>query len=103
MLNETQLQENIISLFGLQALPDKQKLAILKKMSDLVQKRIGLRILEKLNEVEQQAFIEASDIGNEEKIKNILDGKKIDMPALVSEETNKLKAEMMGVVGGSQI
>lgn len=99
MFNKKQMQENIISLLGLGALPDKQKIAIIEKMSDLVQKRVGLYILEKLNETEQQVFIEATESDNQDKIKEILNNKKIDLVSVLDEEIKKLKQEMSEAAG----
>ena len=100
MLDQKKLAENIISLLGLQTLPDEKKLALLDKMSNLAQKRISLRILEQLNEAEQEAFVAATAASDEEKLKEILAAKKIDLAALVEEETVKLKDEMKSVVAG---
>ena len=98
MLNKEQLRENIISLLGIQKLPDAQKLALLNKMSDLAQKRITLRILEQLDGKEQEEFLTASENNDEEKIKEILNNKNIDVATLAGEEVEKLKAELKGVV-----
>ena len=98
MLQKEQLEENIISLLGIQALPDKQKLALLGQMSDLIQKRISLRILEQLNEEEQTGFIDASANNDEVKTQEILKSKNIDLMSLVEEEVGKLKEEMKGTI-----
>lgn len=97
-MNKKQLEENIVSLLGIEDLPDEQKLALLGSMSDLAQKRITLRILEQLNSEEQQSFVKASEDNDEGKVKEILDNKNIDIMSLAQEEVLKLKEEMKGVV-----
>ena len=94
MLSEDKLNENIISMLGIESLPDDRKIAMLKKMSDLLQKRIALNILKQLGAEEKEAFVEATAEGNDDKLKEILDKHKIDMVDLIEEETVKLKDEL---------
>jgi Mg/Co/Ni transporter MgtE len=97
MLDEKQMNENIISLLGIEKLPEEQKLLLLHKMSSLLQKRIAARVLEKLDAEDQQAFVNYA--GKEEgRVKAILEKKKINVVALVQEEVLKLREEMKSVV-----
>lgn len=98
MLGQKTLEENIISLLDIQVLPDEQKLALLDKMSNLAQKRVSLRILERLDKDEQESFIAGVDKGDEKKVKEILDAKNIDVMAIAQEEIDKLKNELKVVV-----
>lgn len=100
MLEQKKLEENIISLLGIEALPDEQKLALLDKMSNLAQKRVSLRILERLDKDEQESFSAGVDKGDEKKVKDILDAKNIDVMAIAQEEIGKLKNELKNVVDG---
>lgn len=100
MLEQKKLEESIISLLGIQALPDEQKLALLDKMSNLTQKRVSLRVLEKLDKEEQEVFMASIDKGDEKKVKDILERYDIDVITLAQEEIVKLKDEMKGVVDG---
>lgn len=98
MLNENLLQENIISLLGLQTLSDKQKFTITAKMSDLIRQRISLRVLDELNDTEKKVFIDASNGNDEWKIKEVLNRKKINIFVWVKEEMNRLKEEMKEII-----
>ena len=100
MLDQKKLAENIISILGIAALPDEQKLALLDKMSNLAQKRVSLRVLEQLNQDEQAAFMAATADNNEAKVKEILAAKGIDLAILVQEEVIKLKQDLKTVVDG---
>lgn len=97
MLDEKQLHENIISLLGIEKLPEEQKILLLHKMSGLLQKRIAARVLEQLDVQDQQSFVNSKD-KEEGKIKAILEKKNIDVLALVQEEVLKLREEMKGAV-----
>ncbi|KKR08590.1 MAG: hypothetical protein UT32_C0001G0110 [Parcubacteria group bacterium GW2011_GWC2_39_14] len=50
------LEENIISLLGLESLPNEEKAAILDKMTELIQKRTMLRVVEMLSEEDAQTL-----------------------------------------------
>jgi len=103
MLNKEQLEENIISLLGVGTLPDDKKLALLKKMTDLIQKRASVRIFEQLNDEDKQSFIDVTDKNDEVEIKKFLDSKNIDVLQYAKEETLKLKEELKDVVGGLKV
>src|SRR3989339_1009391 len=94
MINEEQINENIISILGIESLPDEKKINILKKLNELVQKRIALSILKKLDAGEKEKFVEATTNNNEVEIKAILDGNSIDMAGGVGGEVVKLKEEV---------
>ncbi len=103
MLNKKQTEENIISLLGLQALPDAQKLAMLDKMSDLAQKRITARVLELLSDEDKQAFIDSASDENGTQAMEILKNKNIDLSAITREEIIGLKEDMKKVVDALKI
>ena len=50
------LNQNIFTLLGLNDLPEERKAALLEKMTELVQKRLALRLLESLSEPDAKAF-----------------------------------------------
>lgn len=94
MANQDQINENIISMLGIESLPDEKKIPILKKMNELVQKRIVLNILRKLDINNKEKFVEATSNNNEEELQKILDNNNINMVAIIEEETNNLKQEL---------
>lgn len=98
MPHKEKIEENIISLLGIESLPDGEKVEILQKMTDLVQKRITLHILEKLSPEEQVAFVNADQKNDDEKVKDILESNNIDMLKVAEKEISKLKKELKGVV-----
>lgn len=102
MLNEKQINENIISLLGIEKLPDEQKILLLHKMSGLLQKRIAARVLEQLSAEDQQIFVNAKD-KEEGRVKALLEKKNIDVVAMIQEEVLKLKEEMKSVVDGLDV
>ena len=100
MINKDQLYENIISLLGIQNLPDEKKIAFLERMADLIQKRILTRILEQLDESAQHIFVEAANANDEFLIKEVLVGANISLEALIKEEVLRLKEEMKSAIDG---
>jgi hypothetical protein len=92
------IEESIISLLGIESLSDEEKVEFLQKMTDLVQKRMVLHILEKLSPEEQVVFIDANEKNDEKKIDDILKSNNIDMLKLAEKEISKLKKELKGVI-----
>jgi len=99
MATTSLLQENIISMLNLEPLPDEQKLALLDKMSSLVQKRIALRVFDRLTAEEQDVFMAATAAGDEKRVAGLLSEKGVDIAALIENEVLKLKEEMKEVAG----
>ncbi|OGH59451.1 MAG: hypothetical protein A2725_01325 [Candidatus Magasanikbacteria bacterium RIFCSPHIGHO2_01_FULL_33_34] len=94
MTNQDLINENLIEVLGIGSLPDERKIAMLKKMGELVQKRIALNILKKLGLEEKEKFVEATDNNDDGVVQTILDKHNIDMAGLIEEETNNLKQEL---------
>ncbi len=93
MLNQDLLEENIIKLLGLETLPDERKVALVEKMTELVQKRLSLRLMQELNneDGEEMARIEKTPIA----MMNFLSEKFPNLEEIVNEEIIKIKQEMM--------
>lgn len=100
MINKDQLQENIISLLGIQNLSDEKKIAFLERMANLVQKRIVARVLGQLDESAQHIFVEATNANDESLVKEVLVNANINMESLIKEEVLRLKEEMKSAVDG---
>lgn len=87
------LNENIISLLGLQTLSDEEKLAMVEKMTDLVQKRVMLGLFEKLSEADKEKLASISD--NAEAVITFLSEKVPNMDKIFTDEIIKIKQEML--------
>lgn len=94
------LQQNIIKVLGLEALPDERKLALLDKMTDLVQKRVSLKILEQLQENDKQELEQIMKKGSPEKLGAFLSKKVPNLEELLKQEITTLKQEMKNRVKG---
>lgn len=98
MLDQKLLETNIIQLLGLAALPDNRKVALLNRVTELVQKRLLLRIMDQLSETDKKALTDAIASGEPVKIDQALAGKVSNIMALAIEEIVKVKEELKGVV-----
>ena len=87
------LNENIIGLLGLESLPDEEKVAMLEKMSDLLQKRIALRVMDQLAEEDQKKMAEMEK--NPQEILGFIAEKVTNFDEILKEEVVKLKQEML--------
>ena len=94
------LQANIIGIMGLESLPDEEKSALLDKMQDLVQKRVGLRVMDELSD--EDALKMAEFENDPEGALTFIAQKMPDFETIVNDEIVKLKAEMAAVAEGVQ-
>lgn len=98
MLNKQILQQNIIVLLGIEALSDEKKIALLDKMTELVQKRLLVRVLKELPEKDRSDLFAAVDTDDKTAMEKVLSGKVPNITEMIEEEIVKLKEEMKGVV-----
>jgi hypothetical protein len=85
-------KDNIIALLGLEDLPDEDKISMVERMSDLVQKRTILRVMEALSDDDAKA---AEAIADEPERLMAFLGTKADMGAILSQEVDRLKNELL--------
>jgi len=93
MANADLLSENIISLLGLESLPEAEKQAMLEKMTTLIQKRLMLRVMDALSEEDAKKMAEMEK--NPQEILAFIAEKMPNFEDVVKEEVVKLKEEML--------
>ncbi len=87
------LQSNLINLLGLQAWPEEKRQVMLDQATELIQKRIVLRLTETLDPKDADRVNAAAD--DAEKVMAILLEKSgLDLGTVVEEEVRKLVEEM---------
>lgn len=94
------LEANIIEELGLESLPEERKIAIVQMMTDLVQKRVMLRIMEILSEAEKDEFeklLKEKGEGAPEAAE-FLKEKIPNLDEIVKEEIIKVKEEALGEI-----
>lgn len=84
------LSKNLITMLGLESLPEKRRIAILQTASELVQKRMLIRLMEDLSDEDAS---ESEQFGDDpEKLLAFLVEKSgLDLMELVNDEVEKLK------------
>lgn len=87
--------ENIIKLLGIGNLPDAQKISLVEKISELVQKRLLLRLLDKLSAPDQDALKVLLDKGDQQDLQKFLRSKAPDLGAWAAEEVVMVKKELV--------
>jgi hypothetical protein len=86
------MEENIIELLGLQALPYEKKTRLLEQMSNLIQQRIMLRIMDQLKDEDKDKMAEIEK--DFEKIANFLAEKVPNLEDIIKDEVLKVKKEL---------
>ncbi len=87
------IDANIIEMLGLGSLPEEQKVAMLEKMSTLVQKRVMLKIMESIGSEDADKMVAMEK--NPQEMLAFIAEKVPNFEAIVTEEIVKLKQEVM--------
>ena len=96
MIDQKTLESNIIAELGLGSLSDEQKVALLNKMSDVIQKRLTLRVLDEMSEGDKKEFekileAEAGSTQTADFLQKVFP----DFLQMVQEEIERLKKELI--------
>ncbi|MBI4049463.1 MAG: hypothetical protein HY395_01440 [Candidatus Doudnabacteria bacterium] len=89
--------QNIINVLGIESLPDEQKISIIERTSELVEKRLLLRLLNSFSEQKKREFEDLLDAENQEAVNVFLQKNAPDLPAWLAEELSKIKQELAGL------
>ena len=98
MIDQNILQQNIISALNLQALDDQKKIDLLDKMSEVIQKRLILRVLKEMDGENKKEFEKVLD-SSPDKVADFLQKVFPGFPKMVEEEIAKLKQELIEQFG----
>lgn len=93
--NSDVLRKNILVELGLQDLADDRKFDLLSKMSDLIQKRVLLRVIKSLGVQDKQEFDRLLGKENEQAIFRFLISKVPNIEEITDEEVIKFKEEVI--------
>jgi succinate dehydrogenase flavin-adding protein (antitoxin of CptAB toxin-antitoxin module) len=88
-------------LLGIETLPDEQKLGMLERVTELVQKRLLLRVLESLNSGQKAEFEKLLEQGDQEAINVYIEHNVPQLSQWVGEETSAVKEELATWVKGT--
>lgn len=94
MDQEQPLQQNIIQMLGLEQLAPEKQATLVAKMTELVQKRLLLRILQMLPEETKKQFLQASAARDTQTVDTIIQQHVPNITDITFEEIEKLKQEM---------
>ena len=89
------LQKNIISLLGLESLPDEKKVQFLEKTSELVFKRTIVKVMELLPKSDQDELSRLIGAGEPEKTDAFIAEKIPNFEELMNNEIVAIKEEMV--------
>jgi hypothetical protein len=86
--------KNIISLLGIETLPDEQKLAIVDKVTTLVEKRLLVKIFESLDGLRQTEFSELLEKSDQAALQDFLGRNVPNMDQMAEQEIAQVKTEL---------
>lgn len=86
-------QQNIINILGIESLPDERKVSIVDQASELVQKRLFIRIMENFSLAKREQFLSAIEKDDQAAVGDFLAQNVPEMGDWLFEEVNKIKQE----------
>ncbi len=86
---------SIISLLGIQSLPDEQKVSIIEKVTALVEKRLLVRIFDSLDALRQNEFSDLLEKSDQAALQEFLDRQVPNMNELAEQEITQVKGELV--------
>ncbi len=89
------LDKNIIVELGLQELSDERKIELLSKMSDLIQKRVLLKVIQSLSVADKEEFNRLLGKENDQETYRFLIAKVPNIEEITEEEVGKFKEEII--------
>lgn len=87
-------EQNLINILGIQSLPDEKKLKLIDDVTDLVQRRLLLRVLNSLPDKKRKEFEDLLDTENQDAINIFFEQNAPDLPNWLIEEIGKIKQEL---------
>ncbi len=91
------VEEDIFEILGLDKMPEKDQDELRMRMLDVVNNRVLLRIGDILSDEEMKEFEKVLDSNDDQKVRDFLTGKKIDISKLIVEETLVFKSELANI------
>lgn len=103
-MNKKILEANIIEMLGLESLSEERKIQMVEMMTNLVQKRLMIRILEQLSEEEKDEFEKIlGDKDVDLKTVEFIKKRIPNFDEIIKEEIIKVKKELIEKFGVTQI
>ena len=87
-------KENIIKILGIESMPDERKVQIVNQVTELVLKRLMIRILEVLDEAKQKEFAALLEKGEQQGIAGFIQTNVPNFPQWMNEELQKIKGDL---------
>ncbi len=88
------IQEDLLKELGLDQLPPEKQEEILTAMTEVLLKRLTIKVLEKLNDQQQEEFSQVSASGDADKINQFFAANVPDYEKMIQEEIGLFKKEM---------
>ena len=85
-------EKNLVSLLGIGSLPEAERQAIIEEATEVIEKRVMLKISSALTESERQEIEQLED--NADALAAYLSAKRPDLADLYAEEVERLRSEL---------
>lgn len=92
-------EQSIIAILGIQNLPDERQAEIFDQASNLVQKRLMVRVMESLDDAKRQEFEGLLEKNDQAALEAFMATNTPDFTSWLLEEINNLKQEFADIAG----
>lgn len=89
--------QNLIRVLGIESLPEDQKARILTQVSEVIEQRLFIRLLDALPDEKREQFKQLMEAENAVGIQTFIEKEVPLFLTWVEEETNKIKEELNGL------
>lgn len=94
-------RQNIITLLGIEGLPEAKRLAIVEKAADLVEQRVSMRLMERLDEA---SLAEAERLAADpERLAAFFARRVPELGAITHEEIMRVRSELAAVADAADV
>lgn len=94
------IEKNILKEFDLEGLEEKKQIRILELLTEMMLKRITIRVLERLSDEGKNEFDEIRETENPEKIAQFLKDRISDFDEMAEKEITDFKREIKADING---
>ncbi len=94
---DTTAQQNLISILGIESLPDEQRARIIDQASELAQKRVLGRMLDSLSEEKQQGLMSLLQADDQVGISTFITHNCPQFNVWLTEEIAAIKQDLAGL------
>lgn len=103
MIDKELLKTNLISLLGLEDASDERKRSVINKSANIIQKKVSMRVMKKMNEKQKNQFLQALEAEDEVTVDRLVKENVDNLEDIVKEEVDSIKSDLKKTIDNLDI